>query len=260
MRPDGTAFAKYSPLEGFREIGPEQCGMGLHCCTASAPRALVMLPQIAVMVGRAGPVVNLYERGHATVTLASGQRVTLVQQTDYPAGDTVRIEVRPQAPARFALDLRIPGWSARTQLAVNDRPEPAPRAGGYARLERTWRPGDRVTLTLDLRARLVPAPDGSAHAAITRGPIVLARDARLGGGDVDEPGTPPADAAGIVPIKPAPAPSDAFFASYSVPYAHGLHDRKGELALCDYASAGNDWDPRSRFRVWIRQEVDPSRP
>ena len=34
------------------------------------------------------------------------------------------------------------------------------RPGGYARINRLWSDGDRVSLKLDLRGRAVPAPSG----------------------------------------------------------------------------------------------------
>ncbi len=35
MRPDGSDWAKYTPLTGQRLEGSEQCNMGLNCCNAS---------------------------------------------------------------------------------------------------------------------------------------------------------------------------------------------------------------------------------
>lgn len=260
MTPDGTAFAKYSPLEGFREIGELQCGMGLHCCTASAPRGLFVLPRTGVMLAAEGPVVNLYERGDATVSLPNGARVTLVQETTYPVEDTVRIEVRVVRPARFTLALRIPGWSEANQLTVNGTAAEAPAPGSYARLERTWAPGDKVMLKLDLRARAVPAPDGSPATAIVRGPVVLARDSRLGAGDVDEVVLPKQQAGGIVPLTPVEPRDERVWMHFRVPFTGGPHDGKGQLDLCDYASAGNSWERNGRLRVWMPREIDPSKP
>lgn len=31
MKPDGSSFAKYSALIGFRQEGEELCGMGMNC-------------------------------------------------------------------------------------------------------------------------------------------------------------------------------------------------------------------------------------
>ncbi len=253
MTPDGSTFAKYSPFEGFRDIGPAQCDMGLHCCTASGPRGLFLLPQLAVMQSSDGPVVNLYERGEAALTLTSGTRVTLLQDTGYPAEDSIRIEVRPSRSARFTLSLRIPAWSETNELTVNGAAVPAVTPGAYARIERTWQAGDRVTLKLDMRPRVIPAPDGSLASAVVRGPVLLARDSRLTSDDVDEPAVPKGELV-------ATEAKNGFWMQFKMPFAGGSHDRKGELALCDYASSGNAWDSKNRFRVWLRREIDPARP
>ena len=92
-----------------------------------------------------------------------------------------------------------------------------------------------------------------------RGPVVLARDARLGGPDVDAVATPKADAERRVPLAPAADRPDGVWMAFRAPFDAGLHDRAGELTLVDYASAGNTWDERSRYRVWLPQILDPSR-
>ena len=246
MTPDGASFAKYSPLEGVRQLGPPQCDMNLNCCTANGPRGMMLLPEVAVMTGAEGPVVNLYCDGAALVTLASGNRVRIRQQTGYPASGAIVLTIKPEKPERFPLRLRIPSWSEETSLTVNGEPVQPVEAGRYARIERAWKAGDRVTLRLDLQARAVASPDGShSHTAIVRGPIVLARDRRLGEGDVDGVVSVVATDAGYVEMEPVEA--DAWMA-FRAPL-----NTNGHLTLCDYASAGNTWDERSRFRVWLPQ-------
>jgi hypothetical protein len=79
--------------------------------------------------------------------------------------------------------------------------------------------------------------------ALVRGPLVLARDARLDGGDLFEPlpaGFDPEDPPALVPVV---APEGIVWA---------FETRDGpDLRLCDFASAGNTWDERSRFNTWL---------
>jgi hypothetical protein len=153
-------------------------------------------------------------------------------------------------------------------VTVNDTPFTDVAPGQYARIERTWRAGDEVRLELDLRARVVRAPAaGDRHVALARGPVLLARDSRVGAGDpstspgqaVDEVASLRADADGYVTLEPVPARPDSIWMAFSAPFDQGLHDAKGELVFTDYSSAGNAWSETNRFRVWLPQILDPSR-
>jgi hypothetical protein len=239
MSPDGAGFAKYSPLEGVREFGEKQCGMELNCCEANGPRGLMLLPQIAVTMGAAGPVFNLYSAGAWELQLPSGAALRVEAQTEYPLAGTVDLTLHPGRPEPFALRLRIPAWSARTTLAVNGAPVSDVQPGAYATIERRWKAGDRVRLQLDLRGRVLYATDGARrYTAVARGPLVLARDARFGQ-PVDDPVAAFGEA-GFTPLT-ALAP----------PHGIAMAFAAGPVRLCDYASAGNSWDAASHYRVWM---------
>ena len=45
LRADGGQISKYSPLEGVRSAGEEQCEMHINCCNANGPRAFALIPQ-----------------------------------------------------------------------------------------------------------------------------------------------------------------------------------------------------------------------
>jgi DUF1680 family protein len=247
---DGTWWCHHSPLEGCRERAPEQCNMHQNCCVANGPRGLTLLPQVAVMAGREGPVVNLYAPMTASVRLASGAQVRLEQETDYPVGDTIRVRVAPTGAAQFALRLRVPRWSTQTSLAVNGQAQPAPQPGSYAVLTRNWRPGDMVTLRLDLRARRSEAPGDPTHCAVVRGPIVLARDRRLESGDLAAPVTIVADAKGYVSVVREPQGPAHIWMTFRVP-VKAADGKPAEVRMCDFSSAGNTWSAASAYRVWL---------
>ena len=260
MLPDGSSFAKYSPLAGHRALGEIQCDSGLNCCSANGPRAMLMLPETAVMSAEDGVVVNLYGPSSATAALPKGGRVRIDQETNYPVSDAISIRLTPDGARAFALRLRIPAWSERTSLTVNGAPVADVRPGTYARIERTWRAGDEVRLELDLRARVVRAPSaGDRHVAVVRGPVVLARDSRLENSDVDEVASLRVDADGRVALEPLPARPEAVWMAFTSPFEQGLHDARGTLHFTDYSSAGSSWDEMGRFRVWLPQILDPSR-
>ena len=63
--------------------------------------------------------------------------VTLEQRTRFPEEETTRLVVRTKEPQRFALRVRIPGWSRGTQASLNGRPlEALASPGSYLVLDR----------------------------------------------------------------------------------------------------------------------------
>lgn len=247
---DGTWWCHHAPLAGVRERAPEQCGMHQNCCVANGPRGLMLLPQVAVMSGIDGPVINLYGPIIATATLPSGNSVRIEQTGDYPVTDTVQIRITPEKAEAFALKLRIPAWSEQTTLTLNGEAQSV-APGGYALLKRTWNPGDTLTLKLDLRARLVRAPGDPSYAAVMRGPVVLARDRRLESADIDAPVAIKADKDGFVDLIPVTgAKPEHIWMLFRVPVAG---DGQATVPMCDFASAGKTWSEASRYRVWIPQ-------
>lgn len=257
MTPDGAWWSYYSPLIGERVASHYQYkDLELSCCVASGPRAMLLTHRWAVMQDEAGPVVNLYAPGRATVTLANGTSIGLEQTTNYPRCGTVKIAVQTEHPQSFNLRLRIPAWSKNTQVRVNGEAVAAP-AGGYLSIERIWQPGDEVELTLDMRTRAIPAPSGAPQFALIRGPLVLALDSRL-----TEPNRRTVrliqDADGYVDVRVTESPSDSIHLTCEVPFVyHKVHivSQPQTLTMCDYASAGNEWSGNNLFRVWLPQPL-----
>ena len=236
MLPDGSSFAQYSSLEGVRSLGPPQCGMELNCCNANGPRAMMLIPAVAVMLGAQGPAISLYLEGVWSFRLPSGTPCRIEMKTDYPKSGDVGIVVDPARPESFVLRLRIPQWSEESRAWMNGDVVSDVHPGVWAVIEKRWNPGDTVKLSLDLRPRVVRASDkGKQYVAVVRGLVALARDARFGG-DID---APVSINPGVITEISRPSGVETAFAT-----ADGL-------TLCDYASAGNTWDQRSRFRSWM---------
>lgn len=183
LKADASQIAKYSPLEGCRHEGEEQCGMHINCCNANGPRAFAMIPQFAYQVKDDCIRVNFYGQSEADITLPGKKTVRLKQVTDYPVIDEITLEVGPAKESLFTIALRIPAWSSLATVQVNGESVEGILQGAYLPVTRKWKAGDRITVRLDLRARLV---EMNQAQAIVRGPLVLARDSRFNDGFIDE--------------------------------------------------------------------------
>lgn len=251
MKADNSQIVQYTPLEGFRREGVNQCNVHINCCNANAPRAFAMIPRVAYRMPCEGRVdVNLYIPSKAQ--LQFGKRtVTLEQVTDYPRTNEVEIRVTPDKPFTATLALRIPGWSTHTEVNVNGEAVENVVAGEHLLLDRTWKAGDVIRLRFEMPARLVHL---NQMAAIQRGPLVFARDSRFADGDVDVVLTIPSDN-GVVNLLPMENAPKEMWMAYGLKVACGTYADKPVdqqvIHLCDFASACNTWDEQVRYRTWL---------
>lgn len=279
MMPEGEWWCYESPLAGERVPSRVQ-GVDISCCVSSGPRGLLITPQWGMMSDAEGnPVINLYVRGTASFKLANGKGVKIIQVTDYPTSGSISLDVEPDTASSFALKLRIPQWSQKTILKVNGEAV-ACTPGSYASIRREWKTGDKVTLDLDMRGRIIRAPSGAPQQAIMRGPVVLALDSRLvttetavvwliahpvpvEGEKKDyvaaKHNFPPVDQQGYITLEPVATRYNDILMAFNVPFwrrigQFNMH-REKQLVMCDYASAGNRWSSDNLYRIWLPQPM-----
>jgi DUF1680 family protein len=172
---DGGRFFYVNPLASSGHHH-RQDWFACACCPPNEARTLASLGGYAYAASDQGIWVNLYIQGGAQATLGS-QKVALEVKTDYPWDGKVRLVVRPEKEARFALRLRVPGWCQGASARVNDeRVREARAERGYLALERTWKPGDTVRLDLPMPVRRIEAnplvKEDLGCLAIARGPLI----------------------------------------------------------------------------------------
>jgi hypothetical protein len=146
----GTYQQKHSPL----------------CCTAALNR---IVPWYVTHLWMAtydnGLAATCYGPCKVTALAADRVPVEITCKTDYPFNETIEVSVQPARAADFPLDLRIPGWCTAPSLAVNGSAVAVERnAQGFARIRRTWEPGDAVRLHLPMTASLQTGRDAAGGA------------------------------------------------------------------------------------------------
>ncbi len=274
-------FDSYSPLTagtrgngvGGFQIMSDKHYYGCCACIGSAGNGLI--PKMHLLTARDGFAINLYIDGTVCSRTPQGASVTFETATAYPRHGEIRITLHLEKAEAFALMLRNPAWSKKTSLCVCG--ESIHAGEGYIRLERTWRDGDVITLTLDMRTQAlhlisyghdilmnkviwahdyvvpyydVEDPIATHHIALRRGPIVLAQENRLGY-SVDEPVDISVGADGYVDVTlpqtdTAPYPH---IVEACVPLKSGA-----SITVTDYASAGKLWTQESKMAAWMLTE------
>ncbi|MBM3500987.1 MAG: hypothetical protein FJX74_20210, partial [Armatimonadetes bacterium] len=239
QHPSGRWWTYDTPVNGVRQASAHhivfQARFGtpeLNCCSVNAPRGIGAISEWAVTLDGDGPLVSYYGPGTLSFTLASGARITLAQETQYPAEGGVKLQLGLAKAERFDLRLRIPGWSRTTRVAVNGKAVQGVVPGSYLSLAREWRDGDMIELRFDMSPRVWAGELGrSGTAAIYRGPLLLAFDPKYNAMDTVD--MPPLDAE---KLESEPVTVEARFQPL---IARKFVASDGhEVVLCDFATAG----------------------
>ncbi len=158
-----------------REGTPE-----LNCCSVNSTRGFGMISEWALMVDDNRIKLNLYEPGELSVKLATGNKVKLIIDTEYPRINNIKIMVNPAVCEEFELSLRIPRWSANTKVSINGQSVNEIHAGTYLTLYRNWKNGDVIEILLDFSLHCwVGEKECEGNISVYRGPILLTYDRRF---------------------------------------------------------------------------------
>ncbi len=261
MRPDGSDWAKYTPLAGQRLEGSEQCGMGLNCCNASGPRGLFTIPHTCVMQSEQGISLNFYIDGTYQLQTPGEQTIRVVQKTDYPQSGKIDIKLELLKNEQMEIALRIPAWSSSSIVSVNGMTPEKVTPGDYLRLTRDWKNNDLISVEFEMKGKLHRMGDQPQFVAVTRGPILLARDERLGDPALEAILAPVLNEDGTIDVmsrKPSDPNMWMLFSADFIPESYTEQGAKQvTIDFCDYASAGNTRNGFPFFRVWMPQLYNP---
>lgn len=146
------------------------------CCPPMFLKLMGAMPAYIYSTDADSVYVNLFVASEAATTLKR-TRLTIKQATRYPWSGEVKISLGPASPTTFNLMVRIPEWCRGATLKVNGQTvSDIQKVRGYAQIERTWKQGDVVELSMPMPVDTVKAhPLVEADAgkvAIMRGPLV----------------------------------------------------------------------------------------
>lgn len=249
QHPSGRWWTYNTPMDGVRKASAHdivfQAHQGapeLNCCSVNAPRGTGSLSDWAVMETEKGVAVNFYGVGSVRIEKESGESITLTQTTDYPIGGEIEIHIGLEQARLFPLLLRIPAWSRNTTVTVNGEAISDVQAGSYLILEREWREGDTIHLSLNMGLHSWAGQrEQAGRVSLYRGPLLLTYDQRFNTMDPEE--VPPLDAQHVAYTTEKYRGSLAPWILLRFPTAAGL-----DLYLCDFASAGA---AGTFYRSWI---------
>ena len=190
----------------LKDKGQRGAWKGLSCCPTNIARMIPQIGGLVYAVGKDRLLVNLYTNSKSNIPLENGRTVQLVQETTYPWNGHVRLEVSPDQPFVFDLQMRIPCWSQGQptptnlyhftnteflpiELTLNGTAiDATPEKDGYVHLKREWSGKDVVELNLPMPIQRVHAHENvvadRGRVALLRGPIVYCLEEQDQGGEI----------------------------------------------------------------------------
>jgi len=122
-----------------------------------------------------GLCASLYAASEVSAKAGDGTAVKIVEETDYPFNEEISFKVSTPKPVRFPLYLRVPRWCQKPALKVNAQ-EVALNAAplSYAVVEREWKDGDRLVLTLPMALSLRTWAKNKNSVSVDYGPLTFA--------------------------------------------------------------------------------------
>lgn len=187
---DGGSFFYPNPLESAGGY-ERKAWFGCACCPSNLCRFLPSVPGYIYATHDDSLYVNLFMEGVSDIQVGK-RKLKIEQTTAYPFEGNVSLKLL-KGNGNFAMRIRIPGW-VRGQVVPGDLYRFADRKQtpysvkvngesvdgdiekGYLTINRRWRKGDVVEISLDMSPRLVAANEKVAEdrgkLAVERGPLV----------------------------------------------------------------------------------------
>lgn len=253
--PTGRWLTYNTPMDGLRKASAYEIvfqaregSSELNCCSVNGNRGFGMISDWALMQDDGGVILNYYGPSEFKTKLKSGNKLELKQKTSYPIDGNIQLKVSLKESEKFALKLRIPYWSANTVVSLNGKKVYDVQPGTYLTLDRQWKSGDMVEISLDMSLHFwVGEKESAGKTSIFYGPILLAYDRRYNTMDPDA--IPTLDAAKL-------SGKQVSFEGRLEPWMlieFTSVDGK-PLRLCDFGSAGQAGTP---YVSWLKVDNAP---
>jgi DUF1680 family protein len=142
------------------------------CCTGTGSEEYAKLSDTIYFHDDNSLYVNLYIDSQLEWP-EKGLRMR--QETRFPEQEGTSLTVSVKSPMQMTVNLRIPYWVRGGGVKVNGIPLQAfASPSSYLSLNREWKNGDKIELSLPMGLHVAPMPDDETIQAMMYGPLVLA--------------------------------------------------------------------------------------
>ena len=142
------------------------------CCTGTGSEEYAKLSDTIYFHNNDSLYVNLYV---ASQLEWPERGISLRQETKFPEQQGTAIVISAKNPVQMEINLRVPYWANGGSVKINGAPLPVfSSPSSYLALNRVWKSGDRIELSLPMGLHTALMPDDNRVQAMMYGPLVLA--------------------------------------------------------------------------------------
>ncbi len=167
-------FVYFTPMRPRHYRVYSQPDMGFWCCVGSGLENHGKYGEMIYAHNDKDVFVNLFI---PSPLVWKERSITITQQTKFPFEEKSTFQLKLQKPQKFGLHIRYPSWvrNGKMKVMVNGKDvKLTTDASYYVVINRVWKSGDVVALSLPMETSVEKLPDGSDWVSFVCGPIVLA--------------------------------------------------------------------------------------
>ncbi|MBC7326972.1 glycoside hydrolase family 127 protein [bacterium] len=114
----------------------------------------------------------LYAPSKVSAKVGDGREIQIIEETDYPFDENIKLTILTQKEVQFPLYLRVPGWCESPKVILNGKElkvEAKPRS--YIVIDRVWQNGDEIELVLPMKIKVRVWEKNKNSVSVDRGPL-----------------------------------------------------------------------------------------
>jgi len=121
-----------------------------------------------------GLAAVLFNACKAKVKVGKGTEIVLHEQTNYPFEETIHFTIETTENVNFPFYMRIPSWCKKASVTINgNKINGSLKNGEYARIEREWKNGDEIVLSLPMDISMRKWQVNKNSVSVDYGPLTL---------------------------------------------------------------------------------------
>lgn len=172
QHPEG-GFVYFTPMRPGHYRVYSQVNTSFWCCVGSGIENHAKYNELIYSHNDHDVWVNLFV---ASELNWDEKGLIIKQETSFPMSEKATFTINTSTKRDFGIHFRYPAWVTKQgmEIRVNGKKQRfTHRPGSYISISRTWKTGDKISISLPMQTRIENLPDGSDYVAFLHGPIVL---------------------------------------------------------------------------------------